>query len=109
MLLTNQLHSDMHFTSTILLSAAPIQVLFLCTLAQYNHAPNTHPVPQSQAAPSQRVRLGMLPTPLHRWQPPGLPDGVRLWVKRDDLSGMQLSGNKVRYLGMPWRLHCIPR
>jgi len=24
-----------------------------------------------------------------------LPEGVELWVKRDDLSGMQLSGNKV--------------
>lgn len=28
--------------------------------------------------------------------PPSLlPEGVELWVKRDDLSGMQLSGNKV--------------
>jgi 1-aminocyclopropane-1-carboxylate deaminase/D-cysteine desulfhydrase-like pyridoxal-dependent ACC family enzyme len=29
--------------------------------------------------------------------PPSLlPEDVELWVKRDDLSGMQLSGNKVR-------------
>lgn len=50
--------------------------------------------------PSHRYRLGLLPTPLHRWQlPPSLlPEGVELWVKRDDLSGMQLSGNKVRKL-----------
>jgi hypothetical protein len=37
----------------------------------------------------------MLPTPLHEWRLPGLPEGVRLLVKRDDLTGMQLSGNKV--------------
>jgi 1-aminocyclopropane-1-carboxylate deaminase/D-cysteine desulfhydrase-like pyridoxal-dependent ACC family enzyme len=33
---------------------------------------------------------------LHRWQIPGLPEGTELWIKRDDLSGCQLSGNKVR-------------
>ncbi|KAG2441034.1 hypothetical protein HXX76_003887 [Chlamydomonas incerta] len=49
-------------------------------------------------APSRRFRLGMLPTPIHEWRLPGLPEGVRVLVKRDDLSGMQLSGNKVRKL-----------
>jgi 1-aminocyclopropane-1-carboxylate deaminase/D-cysteine desulfhydrase-like pyridoxal-dependent ACC family enzyme len=28
-------------------------------------------------------------------QLPNLPPGTELWIKRDDLSGMQLSGNKV--------------
>ncbi|GBF88670.1 D-cysteine desulfhydrase, mitochondrial [Raphidocelis subcapitata] len=49
-------------------------------------------------APPQRYRLGLLPTPVHRFSPPGLPDGVEMWIKRDDLSGMQMSGNKVRKL-----------
>ncbi|KAG2450414.1 hypothetical protein HYH02_004916 [Chlamydomonas schloesseri] len=49
-------------------------------------------------APSRRYRLGMLPTPIHEWRLPGLPEGVRVLIKRDDLSGMQLSGNKVRKL-----------
>jgi hypothetical protein len=53
------------------------------------------PSPQSKQPPS-RYRLGLLPTPVHRFSPPGVPAGVELWVKRDDLSGMQLSGNKVR-------------
>ncbi|GFR47123.1 hypothetical protein Agub_g8810 [Astrephomene gubernaculifera] len=48
--------------------------------------------------PKTRFRLGMLPTPIHEWRLQGLPEGVRLLVKRDDLSGMQLSGNKVRKL-----------
>lgn len=39
--------------------------------------------------------MGLLPTPVHRFQAPGLPEGVQLWIKRDDLTGMQLSGNKV--------------
>jgi D-cysteine desulfhydrase len=42
------------------------------------------------------ARLGTFPTPLERG--PQLPGGVRLWVKRDDLSGLGLGGNKVRKL-----------
>lgn len=49
--------------------------------------------------PKQRVHLAVgLPTPIHRWHVPGLPEGTELWIKRDDLTGMQLSGNKVRKL-----------
>ena len=46
--------------------------------------------------PQQRYRLAQLPTPIHPWAVPGLPPGCELWIKRDDLTGMQLSGNKVR-------------
>jgi D-cysteine desulfhydrase family pyridoxal phosphate-dependent enzyme len=43
--------------------------------------------------------LGALPTPVHPWRRvPGVPAGVRLWIKRDDMSGCTLSGNKVRKL-----------
>lgn len=48
--------------------------------------------------PNKRVHLGLLPTPMHPFHPPGVPAGVDMWIKRDDLSGMQLSGNKVRKL-----------
>ncbi|GIL75760.1 hypothetical protein Vretifemale_5490 [Volvox reticuliferus] len=53
---------------------------------------------QIPLAPSHRFRLGMLPTPIHEWRLPGLPEDVRVLIKRDDLSGMQMSGNKVRKL-----------
>jgi 1-aminocyclopropane-1-carboxylate deaminase/D-cysteine desulfhydrase-like pyridoxal-dependent ACC family enzyme len=43
-----------------------------------------------------RARLATLPTPLERG--PGLPGGVRLWVKRDDLTGLGAGGNKARKL-----------
>ena len=43
----------------------------------------------------------MFPTPVHPWQVPGVPAGVEVFAKRDDLSGMQLSGNKVR-CSRPW-------
>ena len=43
-----------------------------------------------------RSRLATLPTPLERG--PGLPGGVRLWVKRDDLTGLGAGGNKARKL-----------
>ncbi|KAL6754854.1 tryptophan synthase beta subunit-like PLP-dependent enzyme [Haematococcus lacustris] len=51
-------------------------------------------------APRLRVGLGLLPSPLHRWHlgPELLPEGVTMWIKRDDLTGMELSGNKVRKL-----------
>ena len=48
--------------------------------------------------PTERVHLGCFPTPVHKWSPPGVPEGVEMYIKRDDLSGMQMSGNKVRKL-----------
>lgn len=47
-------------------------------------------------APEERFLLALQPTPIHAWHPPDVPEGVQVWIKRDDLSGMQLSGNKVR-------------
>ena len=43
-----------------------------------------------------RVRLATLPTPLERG--PLIGDGVQLWVKRDDLTGLGMGGNKARKL-----------
>ncbi len=43
-----------------------------------------------------RVRLATLPTPLEPG--PIIGDGVRLWVKRDDLTGLGMGGNKARKL-----------
>lgn len=43
-----------------------------------------------------RSRLATLPTPLERGG--GLPGGARLWVKRDDLTGLGAGGNKARKL-----------
>lgn len=45
-----------------------------------------------------RVRLGTFPTPVERVSAP--PAGLlpELWIKRDDLSGAPLGGNKVRAL-----------
>ncbi len=49
-----------------------------------------------QAQP--RIRLGTLPTPL--LPAPRLSDavGVEIWLKRDDMTGLGLGGNKVRGL-----------
>ena len=43
-----------------------------------------------------RASLALLPTPLERG--PRLAGGQRLWVKRDDLTGLGMGGNKVRKL-----------
>uniref|UniRef100_A0A7N2MQR5 Tryptophan synthase beta chain-like PALP domain-containing protein n=1 Tax=Quercus lobata TaxID=97700 RepID=A0A7N2MQR5_QUELO len=48
--------------------------------------------------PSHIFSLAHLPTPIHKWNLPNLPNNTEVWLKRDDLSGMQLSGNKVRKL-----------
>lgn len=50
------------------------------------------PVPDSVP----RVSLATLPTALERG--PELPGGARLWVKRDDLTGLGAGGNKARKL-----------
>lgn len=44
------------------------------------------------------VELANLPTPLERLERTGARLGIDLWVKRDDLTGAALSGNKVRKL-----------
>ncbi|OMO69409.1 Tryptophan synthase beta subunit-like PLP-dependent enzymes superfamily [Corchorus capsularis] len=48
--------------------------------------------------PSHVFSLAHLPTPIHKWNLPNLPQNTEVYLKRDDLSGMQLSGNKVRKL-----------
>jgi 1-aminocyclopropane-1-carboxylate deaminase/D-cysteine desulfhydrase/L-cysteate sulfo-lyase len=46
-----------------------------------------------------RVTLGLWPTPLHKLQRLGLEAGhEELYIKRDDLSGIGLGGNKTRSL-----------
>lgn len=48
--------------------------------------------------PAVRVRLARLPTPIEPWRPPDVPEGLSLRIKRDDLTGVGLTGNKVRKL-----------
>lgn len=45
-----------------------------------------------------RLSLGLFPTPLHPLSRLSERLGIDLWVKRDDLSGLGLGGNKVRKL-----------
>jgi len=54
-------------------------------------------VPEWLTPPASRLRLGHLPTPIEAWP---LEDaaGCRVAIKRDDYSGSELSGNKVRKL-----------
>ena len=56
--------------------------------------------------PTHRVRLAQLPTPIHPWSPPPPPRdgeggglaGIRCFIKRDDMTSSDASGNKVRKL-----------
>uniref|UniRef100_A0A7S3JXU0 Tryptophan synthase beta chain-like PALP domain-containing protein n=1 Tax=Aureoumbra lagunensis TaxID=44058 RepID=A0A7S3JXU0_9STRA len=51
-------------------------------------------IPRSiDVLPSSRVQLSQLPTPIHPWQ--GFPS---VDIKRDDYTGSEMSGNKVRKL-----------
>lgn len=45
-----------------------------------------------------RVRLAQLPTPLHRLDNLSRMLGLDLWIKRDDLTGLEGGGNKTRKL-----------
>ena len=46
----------------------------------------------------RRVDLARVPTPLEPLDRAGGELGVELWIKRDDLTGIGLSGNKIRKL-----------
>jgi D-cysteine desulfhydrase len=43
-----------------------------------------------------RLRLGVLPTPLVKLERLSADLGIELWLKRDDMSGIALGGNKTR-------------
>jgi D-cysteine desulfhydrase len=58
--------------------------------------PRKPAIPAAAAPP--RVMLARLPTPLEPSRVLGARLGVPLWWKRDDLTGAELSGNKVRKL-----------
>lgn len=45
-----------------------------------------------------RETLGIFPTPIHRLENISAALGTNIWVKRDDLTGLALGGNKVRKL-----------
>lgn len=59
-----------------------------------------------KAIPTHRVKLAQLPTPIHRFRLPrpdgkdasGSLDGIDIFIKRDDMTGSDASGNKVRKL-----------
>lgn len=48
--------------------------------------------------PQHFVQLAQRNTPIHPWDLSQLPKGFSLFIKRDDLTGNTLSGNKVRKL-----------
>jgi D-cysteine desulfhydrase family pyridoxal phosphate-dependent enzyme len=49
--------------------------------------------------PSTRIQLGRFPTPVHHFNIPGIERlELSCFIKRDDLSSFDLSGNKVRKL-----------
>ena len=47
----------------------------------------------------KRLSLAQLPTPITRLNNYSRqPDGVQIWIKRDELTGTEVSGNKIRKL-----------
>ena len=45
-----------------------------------------------------RVKLGLFPTPLHKLENLSRLTGYEIYLKRDDMTGVSLGGNKVRKL-----------
>ena len=39
--------------------------------------------------------MANLNTPINKWDLPGTPEGFEVFIKRDDMTGSTLSGNKV--------------
>ncbi|WMV21047.1 hypothetical protein MTR67_014432 [Solanum verrucosum] len=73
-------------------SGSPFQFLTKKPYEPPSWASHHYPIP------SHTFSLGHFPTPIHKWNVPNLLKKTEVWVKRDDLSGMQLSGNEVRKL-----------
>jgi 1-aminocyclopropane-1-carboxylate deaminase/D-cysteine desulfhydrase-like pyridoxal-dependent ACC family enzyme len=63
------------------------------------YKPPTWVAASGLTVPSHRLRLAHLPTPIHRWRIPHVDEQAsEVWIKRDDCTGCELSGNKVRKL-----------
>ena len=45
-----------------------------------------------------RISLGLFPTPIHRLENISAMLGTNVYIKRDDLCGLGLGGNKIRKL-----------
>ena len=45
-----------------------------------------------------RVELGVLPTPLYKLENLSRETGKNIYIKRDDMIGVALGGNKIRKL-----------
>ena len=45
-----------------------------------------------------RVSLGVFPTPFYKLESISAKYGKNIWIKRDDMCGVALGGNKVRKL-----------
>ncbi|XP_057804154.1 putative D-cysteine desulfhydrase 1, mitochondrial isoform X2 [Salvia miltiorrhiza] len=93
--------NPLHFSNYSLINA--MGSLQETQLPEFEFLSKTTYIPPSWAAhlnptPSHVFSLGHFPTPIHKWNLPNLPNNTEVYVKRDDLSGMQLSGNKVRKL-----------
>lgn len=43
----------------------------------------------------RHLQLAHPNTPIHKWTLPGVPEGFSVFIKRDDMTGSTLSGNKV--------------
>lgn len=48
--------------------------------------------------PKFYVKLAQRDTPIHDWPLPRVPDGFQVSIKRDDMTGSILAGNKIRKL-----------
>ena len=80
------------------MSSLTLSKPILYSRVKYQAPPWTVPfIKNLDLIPSERIVLSSLPTPLHFWNPPGY-ENFKCFIKRDDLSSFDLSGNKVRKL-----------
>ena len=53
-------------------------------------------VPENIEVPNSKVKLANTPTPIESWDLTSLGFEFPIFIKRDDLTGSSLTGNKVR-------------
>ena len=105
--LTTALHRDSrkeHTWPEILQFPAALLFARCADMHQYSVEPHLQSVEIASVdmqQPVDSVQMAMLPTPITPFELTDVPDDVKLHVKRDDLTGMQMSGNKARFEALP--------
>ena len=94
----NNIHILENIQNNIYLENINLSNQYIPNFISFIIKPNNNPIKVLNLENVNRLSLANLPTPIQRLDRLSEEWGVDLWIKRDDYTGIETSGNKVRKL-----------